>query len=357
MKKILVVYGGAKNRGGIHSYLLNLFEGLKNDEKISLTLYSIGQWPLSRELTEMGVEVVVSSKKTTSPLTWFEIAQLAKQKGFDLLVGQGMVANLHVRIATLLTKIPNLIIVHSDWRTDYQGVKKIIFFVTDRLTRFATSQYVAVSKYLKEQLVAEGVCDEEIKVIYNGTAGPGTITGKKSANTITIGSVGRLHPVKNYQNLIKSFNGLDENIKLEIAGEGAERAQLEKIIAAEGLAERVTLLGQQKNLAKVFSGWDAYIQPSLTEGFGLATVEAMLSGLPVIVSPGGALPEIVSQGKAGYIMDGFEPEDIRAAIRKLAKDSKLKKELTQRGQAFAQEHFSKEKWLQNIRKELLEATK
>ena len=383
MKKVLIVYGGAKHRGGIYTYLEGIFFGSKNDPEVELSLATIGNWPLGTSLEKNGFEVWVADKNPGGLLSGIK-----KSREFDAIVTMGLVSNFFGRFWAFWAHKPLLTVVHSDWRTDYLSspIKKFIFAVAERLMRFVTKRYITVSEYLKGRLMAEGVKQEKISVIYNGVTQPEELRGKKygvsegkgeenavflnkshnsysishTPGTVVIGSVGRLHPVKNYQELILAIADLKkqgQNVRLEIAGDGAEKEKLEKVIRENGLSKEVRLLGWRKDLNKLRQGWDIYIQPSITEGFGLAAVEAMQQGLPVVVTPGGALPELVADGETGIVATGFGHTDIAQALEKMISDREKMAKMAEAGQKFAAENFGIDKWTQETLKEYAKVAK
>jgi len=346
MKRVLFVYGGAKNRGGIYTYLLELFLGLKNERGLSLELSSVSNWPLIDKVEGLGYPTW-TVKKTIGGI----ISGLKKTNDYDLIVTMGMVSNIFGRIWGSYNRVPVYTVVHSDWHTDYKGFRLFLFWVTDRMLRTATKKYICVSEYLKNITIADGISSDRIRVIHNGVRwSPPEKKKQKSSSQFIIGSVGRLHPVKNYQSLIETFSRLaNKNIKLQIVGEGTERKKLEESINNLRLEDYVELMGQRKDIPRILSGWDLYVQPSLSEGFGLATVEAMLSGLPVVVTPGGSLPEIIRDGETGIIAKGFKPSDLVAPIEELLKDSELREKISVSGQKYAQKEFSVETWISKMK--------
>lgn len=361
MIKVAIIYGGSKTGGGVDTYLTNLFEHTDKKE-VQLELISLDDWPIIKQFQVSNFKFRVYKGKWWNLVNVFGITSYLKKNGFSLIVSSGMVANFYARMASIVSGIPNVVTVHSDWRTDYQGLKKIIYLFSDRLLRFRTKEYIAVSGYLKERLVAEGVGADKVEVIYNGLnsgqfliTNEEFLTGKEeklgiSNSSLRVGSAGRLHPVKNYGELILAIGDLVKggiDVSLEIAGDGAERKRLQRIIKENGLIERVKLLGWQKDLGKLRHAWDIYAQPSQTEGFGLAVVEAMREGLPVVVTPGGALPELVVDGQTGIVATGFGRQELTKAIEKLIAEPKKMQKMAEAGQQFAAGNFGIERWVKS----------
>jgi glycosyltransferase involved in cell wall biosynthesis len=348
-KKIAIIYAGAKYWGGVETYLENIFE-YADKQKVELHFISIGEWELAKK---------IPNSKFQIPNKWSNFKNIKlinnylKQNGVDLVVSQGMVGSFYARLATLFTKIPNLIIVHSDWRTDYSGIKKFIFLLSDRSLRLFTLKYITVSEFLKSNLVDDGINPDKVTVIYNGvdichSREGGNLDPRNESEddkTIVIGSIGRLHSVKNYENLIRACAQLKiENWKLTIIGEGSERPRLERLISGLGLGDKVELVGAVDNAVERLSQMDIYIQPSLSEGFGLSVVEAMAAGLPVVVTPYGALPELVDSGKAGLIAKSGKPNDLAAAISEMLNDKVAAKRMGRDAAILVKEKFGIKTW-------------
>jgi glycosyltransferase involved in cell wall biosynthesis len=253
-----------------------------------------------------------------------------------------MVANFYARLASLISGVPNLVTIHSDYKYDYPSfLRRSLYVITDRMLRFRTKKYIAVSDYLKRITTKTGVKESIIKMIYNGVeldikTNP---TGNKG---VVIGTMGRLHKVKNFSNLITAMKGTNEDVTLNIYGEGGERASLEKVITDNHLQERVKLCGRRE-LSEIFSSIDLYIQPSLAEGFGIAVVQAMLAEKPVIVTPGGALEELVDSER-GYIAEGFGAIEIEDVIERALGDKDSWATKAERAKVFAKDNFKTKEW-------------
>ena len=133
-----------------------------------------------------------------------------------------------------------------------------------------------------------------------------------------IGFVGRLEAVKNVLSLFTAFeNILSDSVTCElwVIGDGSERAELERRVAKAKLKNVVRIFGYQADPASLLRQCHVYVQPSLSEGFGLAIVEAMGCGLPVIATAVGGAPEILKHGHTGWLLPEPSPGCIANAIR------------------------------------------
>lgn len=354
MKKVFIVYGGAQTRGGIYTYLLKLFEKSQESEDVKLTLASIGNWPLTQELWAQNYEVVTISK---NPFGF--LGGLKKVKNYDVIVTMGLVSNVFGRFWGILGRKKVLTVIHSDWRTDYLSspVKKVFFWLSDRVLRFSTTKYICVSEYLKKLLIAEGVKSEKIAVIYNGVSVPNNSSIKKRTKfhkPVRIVSVGRLHPVKNFPNLIKACAELsDSSWELTIYGEGAKREKLQKLIKSLGFESKVKLPGQTNKKWEDLFEADIFAQTSLSEGFGLSVVEAMLVGLPVLVTPQGALPELIKNNSTGYIATDVTDKAITQILEKIIKNPTQAIKIGFQARQFALLKFDENNWAKSTLSEFI----
>jgi L-malate glycosyltransferase len=107
---------------------------------------------------------------------------------------------------------------------------------------------------------------------------------------------------------------------LVLVGDGPERAGVEKLAASLGLAGRVAFLGERPQLGPLFSQADLFLLPSDQESFGLAALEALASGVPVVASRVGGLPEVVVDGSTGRLVPPHDPQALAAAVLELLDD-------------------------------------
>ncbi|MCG8440319.1 MAG: glycosyltransferase family 4 protein [Caulobacterales bacterium] len=132
-------------------------------------------------------------------------------------------------------------------------------------------------------------------------------------------SVGRLKPAKNFDSALLALSFLkDEPFEYRIAGDGPERAALERQTAALGLGSKVTFMGRVDDIKPQLEAAHIFLMPSRWEGFGLAAVEAMNASLPLVVSDVAGLAEVVGPaGECALRVSPDDPEQIAGAVRSL----------------------------------------
>ncbi len=131
-------------------------------------------------------------------------------------------------------------------------------------------------------------------------------------NEKIITHISNLRPVKRVQDVISVFYNIQKEMpaKLMFIGEGPEREQVEMRCQELGITEKVVFFGKSNEIDKILCFSDLFLLPSQTESFGLAALEAMASGVPVISSNTGGIPEVNIHGVSGYLSDVGDVADM-----------------------------------------------
>ena len=107
---------------------------------------------------------------------------------------------------------------------------------------------------------------------------------------------------------------------LILVGDGPERVAVEKLAATAGVASHVVFLGEQLHMGHLLGQADLFVLPSEQESFGLAALEALASGVPVVATNVGGLPEVVRHGETGWLVPVADPSKLAAAVLNLLAD-------------------------------------
>lgn len=138
--------------------------------------------------------------------------------------------------------------------------------------------------------------------------------------------ISNFRQVKRIPDVIKVFNEIQKVMpaKLMMVGDGPEKEGAEKLCEELGISDKVIFFGNSNEINKILSYSDLFLLPSETESFGLAALEAMASGVPVISSNTGGLPEVNREGYSGYLRDVGDVQGMaEKAISILSDDAKL----------------------------------
>lgn len=131
--------------------------------------------------------------------------------------------------------------------------------------------------------------------------------------------VGRLHPIKGLNYLIKALHLIkSKNYKLAllIIGRGSEQSKLKNLVNEYNLNTDVYFIGEVKNkeIPNYLSSCDIFVLPSLSEGFPIVILEAMASGLPIVATNVGGLPDIIEENLNGFLIEPRNPDEIANKI-------------------------------------------
>jgi N-acetyl-alpha-D-glucosaminyl L-malate synthase BshA len=138
--------------------------------------------------------------------------------------------------------------------------------------------------------------------------------------------ISNFRKVKRIPDVVKIFNEIQKAMpaKLMMVGDGPEREPAEKLCQDLGISDKVIFFGNSNEIDQILCYSDLFLLPSETESFGLAALEAMASGVPVISSNSGGLPEVNEDGISGYMGNVGDVEDMaKKAISILSDDEVL----------------------------------
>lgn len=221
-------------------------------------------------------------------------------------------------------------------------------FVLRRATRV-----LSVSEAVAANLRAGGVDPGVISVVHNGIDLQ-RFDGESArvavppwpaewADAIVIGSVGNLFAYKGYDVLLRAFAAVhrqEPRVRLVVIGEGRERAALTALAGELGVAAFVAFPGRSPDVPTLLRSLSLYVQPSLSESFGIAVAEAMAARLPVVATTAGGLPEVVADGETGLLVPPADSSALAGAILRLVRDGTTARMLGQRGRLRVEANFS-----------------
>lgn len=191
---------------------------------------------------------------------------------------------------------------------------------------------------------AFGVPEERIRVVPHGVDliqfSP---RSRKTSGIHTLLCVGAHEPRKGYSHLWHALNILKKDgydFQLISVGTASETSRLKALAVELGIESRIHFLGYvpYEALPALYQQADLFVHPSLEEGFGMVLVEAMASGVPIVASNAGAIPEVV--GDAGILVPPRDPAALADAMQRVLSDTALSEFLARKGRARAEALFS-----------------
>lgn len=210
----------------------------------------------------------------------------------------------------------------------FYPVERFCAHYTDKLITINSEDYARAQRKMKakEVLYVPGV-----GVDFSRFQG---VTVDKAAKRRELGipenatlllSVGELNENKNQQIIVRAMAGLDrDDVHYVIAGEGPKLDELRELAESLGLADRVHLLGFRRDVPELCCAADIFCFPSHREGLGLAAIEGMACGLPIVTSNVHGINDYSEDGVTGYKCAPTDAEGFARAIRRLAEDPALR---------------------------------
>ena len=283
-------------------------------------------------------------------------------RALGAIVREFRVETAHVRFFDYFSAVP--------WLARLRGVRRIVFTESNggeytpgfwkaplirlrtRLLCHPITRVIAISDFIRRRLVAVGIPERKIHLVYNGIdteafhPGPSTRAELGLAippDELLLLTLSALVPIKNVDLLIRACAVLrDWNIpaRLLIAGDGPMRRQLEQLAAALGVADHVCFLGHSSKPASLLQAADIFLLATSGEAFGHVLAEAQACGVPAIGSRSGGIGEIIEHEATGLTVPSGDPQAFAAAIARLAGDPALRRAMGARGVDRARRLFS-----------------
>jgi glycosyltransferase involved in cell wall biosynthesis len=279
------------------------------------------------------------------------LIRLFKEEKPDVVHTCGAEANFHGLIAAFLTGIPRRI-------GEEIGIPKHSIFtkLIFKSVYLTVHKYIAISAAVRNYLVRFEIHSDKVEIIPNPIDKAPTPEGEPDKNRFVISSLGRLEPIKNFRILLELLNYLrtrHPNLKAEVwlIGDGSEMAPLKAYANELGVSDNIRFLGFIKSPQQYLAQSNLFILPSFFEGFGLACIEAVQCGVPVIASNSGGMVEYLEDDVTGFL---FNPHSLEELIQKVERFNKMDAgdidKMKRMALARVEELFSPDKYLDGIRK-------
>ncbi|MEX1192318.1 MAG: N-acetyl-alpha-D-glucosaminyl L-malate synthase BshA [Brumimicrobium sp.] len=285
--------------------------------EVAVTNYPLFEFqPYETELTSKMVDVVLHEKLDLLHVHYaiphasaaYLAQQILKTKGVSI----PFITTLHGTDITLVGKD--------------KSFEPVITFCINK-----SDAVTAVSESLKEDTYKHFDTDREIEVIPNfihnldiTDKGFDIEKRRKYANDDEkiLCHVSNFRPVKRVEDVVRVFNKVNKSVpsRLLLIGDGPDRHNVESLCRELGNCDRVKMVGKIRDASELLKTADLFLLPSQTESFGLAALEAMAVGVPVISSNTGGIPEVNEHGFSGYLSNVGDIEEMSSNAISLLKD-------------------------------------
>jgi len=280
------------------------------------------------------------------------IIQIVKQNRIDLIHSHTWGTDFYSYWASVILGIPMITTVHNRYYIFEKWSRRFSYKVFISQIKKIVSVSKDIQSLLREELK---LAPQKIKLIYNGID-TRKFEDKKdlekirkelnlSPDELILGYVGNLREVKDHHTLILSFNRISSlfpQAKLLIVGDGELKPNLVKLCVELGLENKVLFLGHREDVHSLLNLMDIFVLSSHSEGCSISILEAMASEKPVVATRVGGNPELILEGKTGFLVPSAEPEKLAEKIIFLLKDEKLRRKMGEEGKKRVKEKFSLE---------------
>jgi glycosyltransferase involved in cell wall biosynthesis len=340
------------NRGGAEMLALDVCRNARA-HNLDLTFVATGGGDLEGDFRSSGVVFHRLQRRLPVDLRLAaRLGRIIKDRGIEVVHTHQAVESLHAYLATRGTKVKRVTTFHLCTADTKNRVA--LRFVTPRL-----DAGVAVSNDLLACLGEAGLATAgSFHVIPNGVDAARLQQAERglrselglSEGDLLLGMIGNFYADGRKDQrticlaLPKFFQSVP-NAHFVFVGRSYKDSGelLESCISLchdRGISHRVHFLGKRSDVANILHSLDGYVHSSVNESQGIAVVEAMLAGLPVIVSDIGALLEVTGNGNCALVFRTGDAEDLTQQLIKLAQDRGLRAEFAARGREHATRNFS-----------------
>lgn len=342
-----------------------LLRELRHDAGMQLIALVLNEGTLSRTLRTFDIETVVIQETTIS---FMSLAWKARRhfvgRSVDIIHSHGYKENILSRFLAMALGVPRLFsTIHglpesARMQSGLQRQRQNLMTKLNHATlKHSFTGVVAVSVDIRDTLVhREGFYEDRVKVIHNGIDISQWIYCPSSPardSRVHIGTVGRMVPVKRFDRLLEvaaEVKKHNANVRFSILGDGPLKAELCRNIRRLGLEDSIDLKPPTEDPIEYYHSLDVYLNTSDHEGIPLSILEAMACKKPIIAPKVGGIPEIISHGVEGYLVQGAQSVDFARYCLDLIQDKKLRLTLGENAFKTVKSRFSSTKMSIGYRK-------
>jgi len=322
--------------GGIETWLLELAKGMERKGHRVTVVNISGTGDLTSQYKEEGLTVICPGKsksvlKTFRLDTPCRLRALFKRISPDIIHTSHFSANYHARLAAIKLGVPVIMHVHNTKKHRKQSRD-----MADALLSYATDMYISVSKAVEVEVTQkQNRAQARMEIAYNTVnharfdvpaVNLSAIIGEKRTGPVVV-AVCRLEVQKNVELMVRAFPAVLGNIPdatLLVVGDGTQAGAVLEAIEELQLEHSVILAGFRSDIPEILRAVEEsrglFVMPSEYEGFGIAAIEAMVCGLPGVISHNVPIKEVAPD--ALLICDTTEESFAQQVVRVL-KDASL----------------------------------
>jgi len=329
--------------GGLENGVVNLINRIPADRYRHCVLCIEDYSDFRDRIRRPDVEVLAMRRSTLSTVQLYRQIHAILAARRPAILHSRNLSGLDALLPAVAARVPCRVHSEHGWDVGDLNGTRLRPRLLRRLHSPLVNRYVTVSKDLERYLTsAVGIAPSRITQIYNGVdttrfapavekpAGvlPAHFYG---ADNVIVGTVGRLHDVKDQVTLVRAVGllvrqspGLRDRLRLAIVGEGAMRSVLEACANEEAVTDILWLPGARNDTHRAYQSFDVFALPSLNEGISNTLLEAMGSGLPIVATAVGGNVELVEDRVNGRLIPPLNPQALATELGAYVQDKPLR---------------------------------
>lgn len=320
-------------------------ELVKNGVDVKIVSLYDYKTPISKRLTRAGIEIIFLDKKRGIDLSVIKkLKKIFEQEKPDV-VHSHLNAQKYAMLAAKQADIPMR--VHTVHSVAYKELNRIDKVLAKMFYKKQHVVPVALSDIVQQTIVnVYGISPSSAPIVLNGIDLSKCIP-KHDYNigaTVKILHIGRFSEEKNHKGLIdafKIFHSIKPNSVLELIGNGKTFEEIKKYVSVQNLESEVHFLGMQTDVYHYINEADIFVLPSLYEGVPMTLIEAMGTGIPIVATNVGGIPNMLSNNESA-ILTSVDSQEIANNLLRLSEDIELRKRIGQNALARSHEFSSEE---------------
>lgn len=316
-----MISGG--DAGGAKTHIFSLMKALRGQVEAKVLVFMKDRF--YDEAKDLGIAIEAHPQKSRFDMKVMRaIDESLKKEAVDILHCHGARANFNALF--LKHEIPRVTTIHSDYLLDFQDhlVKRLVFTTLNTYALKRFDYYIAVTENFRKMLIERGFSAEKIYVTYNGIDVDKDVKMMEKRDflqrfsieekgRVLFGMAARLDAVKDHRILLRAIaksNLLQEKACFLLAGDGAEREALHRMVDEEGLSDCVYFLGELQDPYSLYEAVDGNLLTSKSESFPYALLEGATRHCATIASRVGGIPEMIREGEDGWLFTPGDAEDL-----------------------------------------------
>lgn len=305
--------------------------------------------PMARKAGEAGLAVFpIFMHGEADPMACYRIRNLIKIYHYDILHSHTSHAHTLAFLASIGCRVGRLV----TRRVDFSIFRHSFLRLSGIKYKHMAEYYIAISRKIKDVMVADGVAAQRISVVHSGVdlqrfagvSGDHLITefNLTSGEKVVI-NVAHLAGHKGQQFLVRAIPRVADKIpgvRFFIVGKGELLAELRALAVSLGITRELIFTGFRGDVGSFYKIADLFVMSSVQEGLGTAALDALAAGIPVVAASSGGIPEIIRNGETGRLVAPSNPEALARGIIDMLSHPEQAGRMAARGKAMAAEQFS-----------------